>query len=82
MEPVRQPTRHHPKSLHQKVGFINMITYWDWYNKAKKKRITYPRGKVMRYAFIRKQVYYEEAKHESNSAINMKALMMPTFKFP
>jgi hypothetical protein len=32
MEPVRQPARHHPKSLHQKVGFINMIIYWDWYN--------------------------------------------------
>ena len=36
----------------------------------------------MRYAFIRKQVYYEEAKHESNSAVNIKAFMMPTFKFP
>lgn len=37
----------------------------------------------MRYAFIRKQVYNEELKHESNSAsfIMNKALVMPIFVF-
>jgi hypothetical protein len=51
----------------------------SWQEKGKKKRITTRGGKVMRYAFIRKQVYYEELKHESNSAAMIKAFIMPTF---
>jgi hypothetical protein len=39
--------------------------------KGKKKRITNRGGNLMRYAFIRKQVYYEEVKHESNSTFNI-----------
>jgi hypothetical protein len=35
MEPVRQSTRCHPKSMYPTVGFISMNIYWDWYNFAR-----------------------------------------------